>query len=56
VWRDICASNADLITQALDELIAALTALRADLNGDATLETLFADAARWRSALLKHHE
>ena len=56
VWRDICASNADLITGALDELIAALTALRADLNGDATLETLFADAARWRSELLKHHE
>jgi prephenate dehydrogenase len=56
VWRDICASNADLITQALDELIAALTALRADLEGDATLDTLFADAARWRSELLRHHE
>jgi len=56
VWRDICASNADVITGALDELIAALTALRADLNGDNTLETLFADAARWRSELLKHHE
>ena len=56
VWRDICASNADLITGALDELIAALTALRADLNGDATLEALFADAARWRGELLKHHE
>ena len=56
VWRDICASNADLITEALDELIAALTALRADLKGDAALETLFADAARWRTELLRHHE
>jgi prephenate dehydrogenase len=56
VWRDICSSNADLITQALDDLIGALTALRADLNGSDTLEALFADAARWRSELLKHHE
>jgi len=56
VWRDICTSNADLITQALDDLIEALTALRADLNGTSTLDALFADAARWRSELLKHHE
>ena len=56
VWRDICSSNADLITRALDDLIAALTALRADLNGSDTLEALFTDAARWRSELLKHHE
>ena len=56
VWRDICSSNADLITRALDDLIAALTALRADLNGTDTLEALFADAAHWRSELLKHHE
>ena len=56
VWRDVCAANADLITGALDELIAALTSLRADLNGDGTLETLFADAARWRTELLKRHD
>ena len=56
VWRDICSSNADLITQALDDLIEALTALRADLNGADTLDALFADAARWRTELLKHHQ
>jgi prephenate dehydrogenase len=56
VWRDICSSNQDLIASALDELIAALTALRADLDGDDALESLFADAAHWRSELLKHHE
>lgn len=56
VWRDICSSNADLITRALDELIAALTTLRSDLNRSDMLEALFADAAYWRSELLKHHE
>jgi prephenate dehydrogenase len=53
VWREICASNADFIAGALDEMIATLQTLRADLeNGDA-LEDVFTDAARWRAELLK---
>jgi prephenate dehydrogenase len=56
VWRDICSSNKDLIATALDELIATLTTLRADLDGEDALESLFADAAQWRSELLKHHQ
>jgi prephenate dehydrogenase len=56
VWRDICAANADLIGQALDELIAALTALRADLSSPQSIDELFADAARWRAELLKHQQ
>ena len=53
VWRDLCASNADAITEALDRLIAALSAMRADLDRGDTLDALFADAARWRAELLK---
>ena len=53
VWRDICGSNADAIAEALDRLIAALSAMRADLDRGDTLDALFADAARWRAELLK---
>jgi len=53
VWRDLCASNADAIAEALDRLIAALSAMRADLDRGDTLDALFADAARWRAELLK---
>lgn len=56
VWRDICSSNADLIAQALDELIAVLTSMRADLEHGDALSELFSDAARWRSELLKQHD
>ena len=56
VWRDICAANADLITDALDELIATLTTLRNGVRDGDTVETLFADAARWRAELLKHQQ
>jgi prephenate dehydrogenase len=53
VWRDICASNAGAIAEALDQLIAALSAIRADLDRGETLDELFGDAARWRAELLK---
>jgi prephenate dehydrogenase len=56
VWRDICTSNADLIARALDELIAALTSIRADLEHGDALTELFTDAAHWRAELLKRHD
>jgi prephenate dehydrogenase len=56
VWRDICASNADVIGEALDELIARLGALRAGLRQDKALEDLFDEAARWRAELMKSME
>jgi prephenate dehydrogenase len=56
VWRDICAANADLIADALDELIDTLTALRNGVKDGNTVEALFADAARWRAELLKHQQ
>jgi prephenate dehydrogenase len=53
IWRDICASNADSIGEALDLLIARLSALRSDLERGDTLDTVFGDAARWRGELMK---
>jgi prephenate dehydrogenase len=53
VWRDICATNSDKIGEALDVLIAQLTALRADLKDGGTLEVTFEAAARWRAELMK---
>lgn len=53
VWRDICALNADGIGKALDDLIAALTALRADLGRGEAIDELFERAARRRAELMK---
>ena len=53
VWKDICASNADAIGQALDLLIDRLTALRADLAHGEKIQTIFDDAGHWRAELMK---
>ena len=55
-WRDICATNADAIGDALDALIARLSDLRRDLRGGTAVETIFEDAARWRAELMKGRE
>lgn len=55
VWRDICDTNADAIGAALDDVIARLQALRANLRGD-EIDRLFGEAARWRSELTKGRE
>jgi prephenate dehydrogenase len=53
VWRQVCATNAADIGVALDLLIARLQHIRAGLaNGD-TVDTVFANAARWRAELMK---
>ena len=51
-WRDVCATNADAVGEALDVLIARLTELRADLRGGETVERIFTEAARWRAELM----
>ena len=56
IWRDVCASNADVIGVALDALIARLTELRAGLERGDVVETIFEDAARWRAELMKGRE
>lgn len=52
IWRDVAAVNADQIGPALDALIAALQSMRNHLQDGDTLETVFADARRWRQELV----
>lgn len=51
IWRDICSTNADEIRQALDTLIAELTALRDDLDKGESINRVFGSAAEWRGLL-----
>ena len=51
-WRDVCATNADAVAEALDQLIARLSELRADLRGGEAVSRVFAEAAKWRAELM----
>lgn len=51
-WRDICATNTDELTDALDALIARLSELRADLRSGEAVTRTFTEAARWRVELM----
>jgi prephenate dehydrogenase len=53
IWRDIAATNADEIGEALDTLISLLRELRADLKAGDRLADVFEEANRWRTALPK---
>jgi prephenate dehydrogenase len=55
-WRDVCATNADAVAEALDQLIARLTELRADLRGGDAVSRVFAEAAKWRAELMSGRE
>lgn len=51
IWRDIAATNDDVLRSALDALIHTLTELRESLpNGD-EVDAVFTSACRWRDAL-----
>lgn len=56
VWRDICATNADAIGDALDLLIACLSEMRGNLQRGETIDAIFDEAARWRAELMKGRE
>jgi prephenate dehydrogenase len=56
VWRDICATNADEITKALDLLIEQLSEMRSDLQRPDVIDAAFTEAARWRAELMKGRE
>lgn len=56
VWRDICATNADEIGDALDLLIACLTEMRGNLRRGETIDAIFDEAAKWRAELMKGRE
>jgi prephenate dehydrogenase len=51
IWKDIAATNADEIGQALDALIAVLQELRRDLPQGDQLTEIFSNANRWRETL-----
>jgi prephenate dehydrogenase len=53
IWKDIAATNADEIGEALDTLISLLQELRADLRDGDRLADVFEQAHRWRSVLSK---
>ncbi len=53
IWRDICATNAVPLREALDLLIARLTALRSDLDSGEEIDAVFGRAAQWRAELMK---
>lgn len=51
-WRDVCATNADAVADALDVLIARLSELRGDLRSGEAVNRIFTDAAKWRAELM----
>ena len=56
IWRDIAATNADLIRPALDRLIAQLTALRDGLAEGDAIDRAFEEANHWREKLMEGRE
>jgi prephenate dehydrogenase len=54
-WRDVCATNAEAVGEALDVLIDRLSDLRADLRSGEAVTRIFTEAARWRAELMKNH-
>ena len=51
IWKDIAATNEDVLREALDALIHTLTDLRNDLATGDTLDAVFTSACRWRTSL-----
>ena len=51
IWRDICRSNADVIGNALDDLIRELEALRKGLTSGGEIDRVFESAGAWRARL-----
>lgn len=53
IWRDIAATNDDMLRDALDALIRTLTDLRDGLGNAESIDATFTSATRWREALLR---
>ena len=51
IWRDVAATNEDVLREGLDALIATLTDLRDSLGSGQAIEDVFTSAGRWREAL-----
>ena len=51
IWRDVAATNEDVLREALDALIGTLTGLRDSLDSGTAIDEIFTSACRWREAL-----
>jgi len=51
IWKDVAATNQDVLREALDTLIQALTDLRDGLDKGDAIDTVFTSACRWRTSL-----
>ncbi|HYT69474.1 MAG TPA: prephenate dehydrogenase/arogenate dehydrogenase family protein [Vicinamibacterales bacterium] len=54
IWKDVAATNDDVLRDALDVLIATLIEMRDSLETGDAIETVFTSARRWRDALDRH--
>lgn len=53
IWRDVAATNEDVLREGLDALIATLVELRESLGSGQAVDEVFTSACRWREALEK---
>jgi prephenate dehydrogenase len=51
IWKDIAATNHDVLKDALDVMIATLTEMRDTLETGEGIDTVFTSACRWRETL-----
>lgn len=51
IWRDVAATNEDVLRDALDTLIRTLTDLRNGLDTGDSIDAVFTSACRWRTSL-----
>lgn len=51
IWRDVAATNDDVLKGALDALIQTLTDLRDSIPDGEVVDAVFTSASRWRNAL-----
>jgi prephenate dehydrogenase len=51
IWKDVAATNRDVLRDALNALIATLTEMRDGLDQGDAIESVFASARRWRDTL-----
>jgi prephenate dehydrogenase len=51
IWKDVAATNDDVLREALDVLIRTLSDLRDTLDTGEAIEAVFTSACRWRSTM-----
>jgi len=53
IWKDIAATNHDVLREAMDRLIATLIELRDTLDSGEAIENVFTSACQWRATLAR---